>query len=240
MFGLSPEAIQGHGLAPFIAEQFSVWREIAGKLSPEQRKQISASYYHDTTPHALDAGHPIGKTIFEARKTSAGFEVQPFCIMVRGKEDLEWKTVQEFGPVLPRQYVLPGTRLRLENTLPRQAPQFIIRVMNGLVEGLAKSEGGSAETNKDVAGYLAGAGAKPQAPPSAAKPTTPDVLDNKLQPTASQIQAPGRHQFTDEGTALRIALDNSQQEEYFQLDGLPNYRMKGNSQNARGLALTVT
>lgn len=243
MFGITPEAIQGHGMASLLADQFSIWREVAGKLSPEQRKLIAGAYYPDPRPLPLDAGHAVGRTVFEARRTESGFEVQPFQIMTRGEEDVEWKTVQEFGAVMPRQYVLPGTRLRLENPYQRQAPQFIIRVMHGLVEGVAKQEGGQTVISKDLAGYLQASGATQTSLPDAAIPSAPANWDstlNLLQPKAGQIQDPGRHQFADNGAALEIAFDNSQDEEYFQLNGLPSYKVRSNSKNARGLALTVT
>ena len=44
MLGVLPNVIHDHGLAPMIAEQFTVWREVAPKLTPELRKQISETY----------------------------------------------------------------------------------------------------------------------------------------------------------------------------------------------------
>jgi hypothetical protein len=250
MFGLFPEAIQGHGLATLVADQFALWRELAPKLTPELRKQIAGAYYHDKTPNALDSAHAVGKTIFEARRTEGGYEVQPFCIMVRGKEDVEWKTVQEFGAILPRQYVAPGMRLRLENPFQRQAPQFIIRMLNGYSDGVVtKSAGPSVAANKDLDGYMVGAGVNAEHPaPTAAPAATQapaekktEALPNyKLQPTAAQMTNPGRHQFKDIGSSLEVSFDNSQQEEVFQPDGLPSCPFKSNAQNARGVALTVT
>jgi hypothetical protein len=243
MFGLSPEAIQAHGLAPLIADQFSIWRELAPKLSPELRKQISASIYHDKTANALDAGHPVGKTVFEAIRTEGGYEVRPFVIMVRGKEDVEWKTVQEFGTIAPRQYVAPGMRLRLENPYQRQAPQFIIRLLNGYSDGVgAQTTGTAAALNKDLEGYNIGAGvnAEQPTPTATSTPNAAATATCKLQPTASQITNPGRHQFKDAGPALEVSFDNALKDEVFQPTGLPGYPFKGNAQNARGLGLTVT
>lgn len=240
MFGLFPETIQGHGLATLVADQFSLWRELAPKLTPELRKQISSSIYHDKTPNALDAGHPVGKTIYEARRTEGGYEVRPFEIMVRGKEDVEWKTVQEFGPILPRQYVATGMRLRLENPYQRQAPQFIIRLLNGYSDGVVTQIAGTEKkVNKDLEGYQIGAGVIQQ-PTPAAPPATAGAQNYKLQPTAAQMTQPGRHQFKDVGSALEVSFDNSLTDEVFQPSGLPSYPFKSNAQNARGVAFTVT
>lgn len=251
MFGISPEMIQGHGLAPLIAEQFMTWRKVAGSLTSEQRKQIAAAYYRDPTPNALDASHLVGTTVFAAQKTADGFEVQPFSIMVRGEEDVAWKTVQEFGPILPRQYVRPGEPLRLENRFKRQSPHFIIRVMKGLADASAASKTSQPAENKDLEGYLVGAGvassepasAPPPAPAPAEPPADPPALYG-LQPTAGQLTDPGRHLFRDvvgdHGPALEVSFDNSLGDEVFQPTGLPSYRIQKNSHNAPGLGLTVT
>jgi len=249
MFGISPEMIRGHGLASLIAEQFMTWRRVAGSLTPEQRKQIAAAYYRDPTHNALDASHLVGETVFAVRKTAAGFEVQPFSIMVRGEEDVEWKTVQEFGPILPRQYVRPGEQLRLENPFRRQAPEFIIRVMKGMSDAMVAPESTQPAENKDLDGYLVGAGVKSSRPVSASPPTSSPAPAEKngdessiysLQPKAGQITNPGCHHFRDVGPALEVSFDNSQKEEFFLPTGLPSYRIKKNSDKAPGLALTVT
>ncbi len=242
MFGISPEMIRGHGQASSIADQFLTWRKVAAALSPEQRKQIVDAYYPDRTPFPLDAGHPIGTTVFEARKTADGLEVQPFCVMVRGTEDVEWKTVQEFGAIAPRQYVLPGQPLHLENPFQRQSPHFIIRVMNGLSDAAAAPEATRAvnasdqEKNKDLEGYLIGAGVNG----GSAEKQAGVAAISRLQPTATQMTNPGRHRFQDVGPALEVSLDNAIGDEVFLPSGLPCYAIKGDAQSARGLGLTVT
>lgn len=251
MFGIAPEMIKGHGLAPLIAEQFMTWREVAPRLTPTQRTLIAGSYYHDPTPNALDAAHPVGKTVFAARKTADGFEVRPFCIMVRGKEDVEWKTVQEFGAILPRQYVRPGEPLRLENPFHRQPPSFLIRVMKGSSDETIASDGGRPAEDKDLDGYLVGAGVKVSqtAAPAASSPQPAAQEADasaiyRLQPTAPRMTNLGRHQFrdvvTNGGAALEVSFDNFQKEEVFLPTGLPSCQIGKNSQNAPGLALTVT
>ena len=248
MFGISPEMIQGHGLAGLLAEQFMTWRHVAAGLSPEQRKVIASSYFRDPTPNALDATHLVGTTVFTARKTADGFDVRPFSIMVRGKEDVAWKTVQEFGPILPRQYVLPGEPLRLENPFQRQAPEFIIRVMHGVSDAMAAPAGGqpaaTREQQKDLDGYLVGAGVDrsqptPPAPATSADQKAEAAATYGLQPAAAQMTNPGRHQFRDVGPGLEVSFDNSQQQEFFQPTGLPSYKIKKNSHKAPGVGLTV-
>lgn len=253
MFGISPEMIQGHGLAGLLAEQFMTWRKVVGGLSPEQRKLIASSYYRDPTPNALDATHLVGKTVYAARKPADSFEARPFSIMARGKEDVDWKTVQEFGPILPRQYVRPGEPLRLENPFQRQPPEFVIRVMKGVSDAMAapaaSQSAESREKDKDLDGYLVGAGVKSSqpapAPPSTSPPASAEQKADAsalygLQPTAGQMTNLGRHQFKDVGPALEVSFDNSRQEEFFQPSGLPSYRIKKNAHGAPGLALTVT
>lgn len=257
MFGISPEMIRGHGLASLIASQFMTWREVAARLTPEQRRLISSAYYHDPTPNALDANPLVGAKVFAARKTADGFDLQPFAIMVRGKEDVEWKTVQEFGPVLPRQYVRPGEPLHLENRFPRQAPHFIIRVMNGVTDAMAAPPADrpaeNAAEKKNLDGYLVGAGItssdtaqapSPASVPAQAQPQADPAALYGLQPTAGQMTNPGRHVFKDVaggvGPALEVSFDNALGDEVFQPTGLPSFQIRKNAHTAPGLALTVT
>lgn len=263
MFGIFPKTIVGHGLADSIAEQFATWREVAPKLTPELRKQISESYYLDKTPFPLDPGPPLSQTLFEARKTEGGYEIQPFCVMVRGKEDVEWKGVMEYGTVAPRQYIGTGLRLRLENPFGRQAPQFIIRVLDGYTDGYAKhaEEAPKEELSKDMQGYLIGAGASPdQLTATAAATPAPTPASTApaliMQPKAAQITNPGKYVFADVGPTLEMSFDNTVKAEpvqpgaapkptpapveHFQGEHFPSFPFKGNSQNARGVALTVT
>ena len=265
MFGVFPNVIHDHGLAPMIAEQFMVWREVAPKLTPELRKQISETYKKNTGSH-----HHNAKIVYEARRAGAGYELQPFTIMTRGKEDADWTTVQEFGGILPRQYVAPGMRVKLDNPFERQAPQFIIRVMNGYTDAAADIQHAepAEELSQDLQGYLAAAGVQVNspAPAPAASPAAPDADPYRLQPKAAQMGNLGRPVFADVGEALEVSLDNSVKEEpstetsadpaaatatpptkpkpgaeeYLQRDGFPSRAFKGNSQNASGLAFTVT
>jgi hypothetical protein len=236
---------------------------VAPSLTPELRKQILESYFQDTTYAPLDPGPKLAKTLFEARKTDDGFEIQPFCVMVRGKEDVEWKGVMEYGPVPPRQYIGTGLRLRLENPFGRQAPQFIIRVLDGYTDGYAKhaEDTPKEELSKDMQGYLIGAGASPDtlsataaATPAPTPASTPPALI--MQPKAAQITNPGKYVIADVGPALEMTFDNTLKEvpaqpgatpkpsptpvEHFQTEHFPSFAFKGNSQNARGFALTVT
>ena len=239
MFGISPNVIHDHGLAEMIANQFTVWRELGPKLPPELRKKIAETYKKNPNSH-----HHNAKIIYEARRAEGGYEFQPFTIMTRGPVDADWTTMQEFGSIMLRQYVAPGMRLKLDNPFPRQAPQFIIRVMNGYTDATAAVQPGehSEEMNKDMQGYLAASGVEgnnvAQAPTAA--PTSPNSDPFRLQPKAAQMGNLGRHVFADSGTALEVSLNNTNKEAFAQQDAFPVCSFKGNSQNARGLALTVT
>jgi hypothetical protein len=187
--------------------------------------------------------------------------------MLRGKEDVEWKGVMEYGPVAPRQYIGTGLRLRLENPFGRQAPQFIIRVLDGYTDGFAKhaEEAPKEELNKDMQGYLIGAGASPDhiaaTPAATPAPTQASAAAAlMMQPKAAQIKDLGKYVFADVGAALEMSFDNTAKAEpaqpsaapnakpkatpapveHFQGEHFPSFPFKGNSQNARGVALTVT
>ena len=238
MFGLFPNVIHDHGLQEFIADQFTVWRELAPQLPPGLRRVISDTYKRKRGTHHLHT-----KILYEARRAGSAYEIQPFTILTRGEEDEPWTTVQEFGVIMPRQYVAPGTRLKLDNPFKRQAPQFIIRVMNGYTDAVADIPRTAAaeEISQDLDGYLAAAGLQTSSPaPETAPPTAPDADPHRLQPKAAQMENPGKHVFADEGQALSVSLNNTAKDPLIQKKGLPTRKFRGNSENASGLALTVT
>ena len=244
MFGIFPNVIHDHGLAELIAEQFTVWREIAPKLTPDLRKKISDCYR--LLPRSA---HRAAKIVHEARRVEGGYEIQPFTIMTRGKEDADWITMQEFAGILPRQYVTPGLRVKLDNPFERQAPQFIIRVMNGYTDASAAVQAAAPaaaapaeELSKDMKGYLAASGVQVDhaASTPAATSAAPNADPYRLQPKAAQMGNLGRHQFKDVDAALEVSLDNLNKAEISQKDAFPVSAFKGNSRNSPGLALTVT
>lgn len=246
MFGVFPSFIQNHGLVDLIGEQFNVWREITPKLTPELRKQITATYNKLPNSH-----HHNAKIVYEARRAGECYELQPFTIMTRGPVDADWTTLQESGSLPPRQYVAPGMRISLDNPFGRQAPQFIIRVMNGYTDGAAAQTAAPAEVmSEDLKGYLASAGEKVENPATSALPAAGSY---RLQRKAAQMLNPGRHVFADVGPALEVSLDNSAKEgapanspksgsvAYEQFENFPAGRgIRSSSLNASGLALTVT
>ena len=249
MFGVRPHFIQEHGLVDLLAEQFTAWREITPKLTPELRKKIAGTYKRNPNSH-----HHNAKIIYEARRVGKGSELQPFTIMTREPEDADWTTLQESGSLMPRQYVAPGMHISLDNPFGNQAPQFIIRVLNGYTDSVATPSAAPAEIiSTDMKGYLAAAGEKGENPAPLATPATPGAGSYRLQRTAAQMLNPGRHVFADVGPALEVSLDNSVKEDssanspkfgsvdYEQYENFPAGRsLRSNSLNASGLALTVT
>jgi hypothetical protein len=250
MFGIFPSYIQGHGLVDLLAEQFNVWREITPKLTPELRKKLYGTYQRNLNSH-----HHNAKIIHEARRAGGGYELQPFTIMSRGPVDANWTTLQESSSLMPRQYIASGMRISLDNPFGRQAPQFIIRVMNGYTAGVAAQTAAPAEViSEDMKGYLAAAGEKVEDSAPPATPSTPSVASYRLQRLAAQMLNPGRHVFADVGPALQVSLDNTVKEgvpanspksgsvDFEQHGNFPAGRggLRVNSLNASGLALTVT
>jgi len=239
MFGIFPHVIQEHGLEDYISEQFTVWRELKGKLTPELRNKIGQTYQRNPASHHFNT-----KVLYEARRAGAGFELQPFTVMTRGEVDAPWTTYQEYNVLMPRQYVTPGMRVKLDNPFERQAPQFIIRVMNGYTGSVSEtlSTAPNKEMTQDMKEYLAAAGVEVESatPPPAPTPAAAGADPYSLQPKAAQMGNPGKHVFADEGSALSVSLNNTGKDPLIQKSGLPTRRFKANTQNARGLALTVT
>jgi hypothetical protein len=243
MFGVTAEAINTHGMASQLAEQFTVWRELAGLLDDEQRRLILETYTHQSDLKSLNTptGHPMGAVVYEARRTGEGYEIQPFTVMRRGSLDAQWKTVQEFGVVMPRQYTLPGGVLELENPFARQSPEFIIHVMNGFEEGLADSRGSSdaEEENKDLDAYMAGVGVDHALQETDAVDAKTDSGENSLMPNGADINPARGFELVDNGDALLLSAENARAEDFFRHEGFPGYKILSDSTNARGLGLTV-
>lgn len=238
MFGIAVDALSAHGLAGLFAEQFDSWRDLSQKLNDEQRKQILLDYYKDRNSDSIYFGgwHPSAKRLHEVVKTADGYEVRPFVVMSRGPADIDWRWTQEHGAVLPRQYMRPGQRLRLENPYGRQAPQFIIHVMNGFSQGATNRGGGAEAPDQDMKAYLSSAGADVGSESSTADGT----FNNWIQPTAAQIHDTGDHEFTDDGAVLKIISSNASAAELVRKEGLPHFAVNADSRHARGVGLTVT
>ena len=237
MFGIFPHVIKEHGLEEYIAEQFTVWRELKRKLTPELRNKIVGTYKLNPGSH-----HFSTKILYEARRAGTGYEIQPFTIMTRGEVDAPWTTIQEYNVLMPRQYIAPGMRVKLDNPFERQTPQFIIRVLNGYTDsaGDAQAAAPAKEMTQDMKEYLVAAGVEVDSPTTAPTPSAPGTDPYRLQPKAAQMDNPGKHVFSDVGEALSISLHNTTQDTLVQYKGLPARNFKGNTQNARGLGLTVT
>jgi hypothetical protein len=268
MFGITTNSTKDHGLAELIADQFATWREITPKLTPELRKQIADTYYQDLAPNTMNqpTAHRSAKIVYEARRAGGGYELQPFTIMTRGKEDADWTTVQEFAGILPRQYVAPGQRVRLDNPFGRQAPQFIIRVLSGYSDSAAPAQPSDTaqSVTKDFEGYMIGAGVDAKKVETEAKAATAPVGADpfSMQPKAAQLTNLGDYKVADVGRALEISYDNlvkatpapaeapaepapspipaPGETEIFRQEGFPAFAFKANPINARGVACTVT
>ena len=239
MFGIYPHVITEHGLEEYISEQFTVWCELKGKLTPELRNQIGKTYNRNPASHHFNT-----KVLYEARRAGDGYELQPLTVMTRGEVDAPWTTYQEYNVLMPRQYVTPGMRVTLDNPFERQAPQFIIRVMNGYTGSVSDtlSTAPNKEMTQDMKEYLAAAGVEVESstPPPAPTPAAQGADPYSLQPKAVQMGNPGKHVFADEGSALSVSLNNTGKDPLIQKSGLPSRRFKADTQNARGLGLTVT
>jgi hypothetical protein len=137
MFGVSLDALGKHGLVPYIKESILAWRRAAPLVTDDVRRRIKGSFGRFGSALGQAGNQPATHVLYRAEKGPKGLAIMPFTMLRRREGDIQWGWGQEFGPLVPRQYMKPGDRIEVVNPYGRQEPEFVIRVMNALGEGAA-------------------------------------------------------------------------------------------------------
>ena len=127
MFGVRPKDLRAHGRFDELVEVLRTWREVADKLTPEQRDFIGNSF-HYLPPRYERSHHLASNNVIVAKKEGGKLRLVPTAVMTRATGDVRWQHGQEHGAVPPKQYVKLGGSLRLNNPFAGQVPGFMVRI----------------------------------------------------------------------------------------------------------------
>jgi len=156
MFGITREILAGHGLTDTFIQNLRDWKMVTSLLNEEQRKRLG---HRPIRQHNYGATHEV----YDIASTSSGYQITPMQLM-RRPTDSPWGVGIEYGIVAPRQYLLTGEKMSLNNPFSACEPEFIIRVLPGFGEG-GSSAGLTGQTNdreraKIIDDYRTGVGIK--------------------------------------------------------------------------------
>jgi len=133
MFGVTPEILANHGMVPEVERLIGDWRAVLPAITSEQREAIARAYseYRGAAGRNNQAATDV---LFRPEIVGGEKRIVPLRLVGRAGGELNWGFGQEFGPIVPRQYVRTGETLALTNANHAQEPEFVIRVMGALVE----------------------------------------------------------------------------------------------------------
>ena len=135
MFGVTPEILATHGMVPKVEKLIEDWRAVLKDITPGQREAIADEYggYRGT---AGRLNQPATDVLFRPEIVNGKGRVVPLRLVGRSGRELNWGFGQEFGPIVPRQYLRVGETLELTNVYHAQEPEFVIRVMGSMEEAV--------------------------------------------------------------------------------------------------------
>ena len=140
MFGVTPEILAHHGLVPVVEKLVADWRTVLATITPDQRERIRREYTAFRSPTG-QAGNQAGTDVLFRPEIVAGQpRIVPVRMVGRTTGELNWGFGQEFGPIVPRQYLRAGESLSLTNPWPAQEPEFVIRLLGALAEVAAADD----------------------------------------------------------------------------------------------------
>jgi len=236
MFDLTKDMLATHGLSDRFREQLGIWREVSKRLTDDQRATIAGTY----RPMGRErfgnrSHHKESDFVYEPRMIDNKLAIVPLSMLTRQGIDRGWGTGQEFGPICVWQFVKVGENVVVQNRFAAQEPEFVIHVMPALVnKAIADKSAATGNVDTAAEGYDIGAGLEKSL---TIKGLARDLI---LQPDVTQIRNLGDHTCSATKNGLKITYDNKRDEPYTDRDNIPHWKVKANSNNARGIGLTVT
>ena len=133
MFGVTPEILGNHGMVPVVENLIADWREVLSNITPGQREAMACAFSHYRG--AAGRGNQAATDVlFRPEVVDGENLIVPLRLVGRAGGELNWGFGQEFGPIVPRQYMRVGETVELSNAYHAQEPEFVIRVMGTLAE----------------------------------------------------------------------------------------------------------
>jgi hypothetical protein len=237
MFGVRPKDLKAHGRFDELVEVLRSWREIADRLTPEQRELIGGRFHY--LPRRYERSHHLASdNVFVAKKQGEQFVLVPTSVMTRETGDVLWQHGQEHGAIPPKQYVKLGGSLRLNNPHGGQVPKFVVRIGQQYdYEADTKSvfDFEKAAGEAEALGHLFEAG------------NAADAAAEKLRIGCNMLLDPDENDYcgqsatdvTGSGGTYVFEAANPENAEYFEAYKLPWFTCRANMSGHRGIGMTI-
>lgn len=235
MFGVTFAALQGHGLMPEYVELFRHWTKAIGGIGERETAWLREHLKPVQSKLRQRGHHEQGWDVPVLVKGADGFALVPTRVLVREGMDAPWLTGQEFGPVGPRQYVLPGEAIRLHNPHPAQPPGLILHVLPALRRSSAGGAAAVAVARQDdtLADYQTGTVSHPALPTVSSAPAT------TLWSAKSSVTAAGDTRLVVDAGAIELSAENPSGEAIWEEQQLPSWACAVPLGGRRGLHLDI-
>ena len=134
MFGVTPEIVSKHGMVPVVTSLINDWRTVLTDINSDCRQKIRQVYSQYSRPNGSSGSQQSTDILFRPEVVDGKKSVVPLRLVGRDAGELSWGYGQEFGPIVPRQYLRAGESLKLNNAYKSQEPEFVVRVLGDMVE----------------------------------------------------------------------------------------------------------
>ena len=237
---------KAHGLIDLYRQELNAWFKIGRNLPDNIKKRIRDAQYRRSTPIGPEQW-PCMDEQFRLSRKDGKESVEPFQVLKRKDVDRPFCNGQEFGLVSPKQYILPGDIINLQNPYGEQTPELIIKTLSafdhnktsGFVE-IKEETDAEAEYNEMLDLFQ---GASLVTIEDDGHKSFAGSVNYSIQPKAEDITDVGRTAFEQNGDVLRMSLNNDSEKDYLQVhwdkDTLPRYSVLSSFEKAGGLEVTV-
>ena len=235
-----------HGLMDLYRQELLAWSKIGRSLPDEIKERIRNAQYRRNTPIGPEQW-PCMDEQFRLCRKNGKEEVEPFQVLKRKGIDRPFCNGQEFGLVSPKQYIQPGTIIKLENPYHTQTPELIIKNLfafdytktTGAIEIKEESDA-EAEFNEMLDLFQGASLVKIE---DEGHKSFSGQVDYRIQPKVEDITHCGNTIFEQKGDEVRMTLTNEGKKDVLQVhwdkDTLPKYSVLSSFDKAGGLELTV-
>ena len=251
MFGMTTEAVAGHGLMTRFEQLFKQWQGQIGNMDADQIAYLRTLLSPVQSKLGQSGQHSQGNDVPVLEARADGDYLVPTRVLLRDGLDGPWIFGQEFGPIGPRQYLQPGETVTLTNPHPAQPPSLILQVLPALGEGGAQPKAGqsgvkAAGTDAGLDNYRTGTEHVNQPGTEAATATPVASTGSSLMPAkvaeVGQVTTLGGKYdtaLTIEAGGLTLKAENKLTTPVWEERLLPAWKVKVPLQGRRAVALDL-
>lgn len=244
MFGMTPEAVTGHGLMPRFEQLLRQWQGQIGNMDATQLDYLR-TLLSPVQSKVSPADHSQANDVPVLEARADGDYLVPTRVLLREGLDGPWVFGQEFGPIGPRQYLQPGETVTLTNPHPAQPPTLILQVLPAL--GEAGDQPKAAQPGAKVARTDAGldnyrTGTERVTPPGAEPATATPVVTTAASLMPAKLSDVSQRSDTAlkvEADGLILTAENKLKAPTWEGQKLPEWKVKVPLQGRRAVAVDL-